>query len=90
MSTDATGVQPGPGAESNSHNFSHTPRNDQKRHATPGNRFPSVFRGFLNDPGHLVYVGENINTMAFEEAASNASWVSTKPDQLQWPLIADA
>ena len=42
----------------NSHNFSHTPRNNQERHATPGNMIPYVFRGFLNDPDQSVYVGE--------------------------------
>jgi len=40
-----------------SHNFSHTPQNNQKRHATPGNRFPRIFRGFLNDSDQSVYVG---------------------------------
>ena len=59
------GVQPPP----NSHNFSHTPRNNQKRHATPGNRFPFVLRGFLNDSGHSVDVGD----FSLERTALNAA-----------------
>jgi hypothetical protein len=47
-----------PGGWRNSHNFSHTPRTTQKRHATPGNRFPRTFRGFLNDSDRSVYVGD--------------------------------
>jgi hypothetical protein len=44
---------------------------------------PVAFGGFLNDLERSVYVGDNISAMAFEEAASNASWVSTRPGQLQ-------
>ena len=62
-------VTKGQRTEHHSHNFSHTPRNNQKRHATPGNRFPLVLRGFLNDPGHSVYVGD----LSFEGAALNAA-----------------
>jgi hypothetical protein len=29
----------------------------RNKHATPENMIPSVFRGFLNDPGRSVYVG---------------------------------
>ena len=39
-------VTKGRRTERNSHNFSHTPRNNQKRHATPGNRFPFVCGDF--------------------------------------------
>jgi hypothetical protein len=42
----------------NSHNFSHTPRTTRNKHATPENMIPRVFRGFLNDPDHSIYVGD--------------------------------